>query len=235
MPTITSQTRQITTPGIYDLTDDVYYAGGYGLSILCDDVTIRLNNHTIGGYGTTGINAINRDDIVITGGRIEGDWLYNVRIEGADTTGNIVSNCIVAGGDLVGIAMQGIGSLAYGNSVFNIGDGDTERCFAFKMDGQDATVSHNYIWDITGAVESGGIATTGSDHFIWDNSFNSYLHGGDWYGAWVNGSAEFYDNDFYDGEFGIAAPGSVYSHSNSFYNVVTPYSGNVVYSNDYYY
>ncbi len=62
----------ISTPGHYYLTRDFTYTGGDAIDVLCDDVTIDLNGHTITGNGVYGgIDITGRTNITIFKGTLK--------------------------------------------------------------------------------------------------------------------------------------------------------------------
>jgi hypothetical protein len=220
--------RVITQPGVYVMEENQYRPGGYGLSIMANNVYIDLGGHHFGGYGTTAINAIGRSGITVANGSIGGDWNYAIRIEGLRTSNNVVKDIVAFGSRAVGIAVEGSGALIQNNSVYTIGHASYERAFAFNLTGPGHVLRDNFVWNMRGTLESGAVALNGPGVHIYNNSFNGDNAGGVWYAIWQSGNGDgdtVHNNRFYRGEVALVDwDGKGTAYNNSFeYMTSAPY------------
>jgi hypothetical protein len=118
---------QVTAPGLYCLKASLAApATNYGaaIEITADDVVIDLNGHTLDGAAdgspskAIGVRATNRKNVTVRNGTIRG-FSAGVWLGGwlETSTGHIAERLRADGNTLVGIRVEGAGSIVRGNLV----------------------------------------------------------------------------------------------------------------------
>jgi len=110
---ITSLPYTISAPGSYYLGSNLSYAGGDGITVNSDDVTLDLMGFTITGTGNVnnGIRMNGRNNVEIRNGTLSG-WFCGIR-DNSSGVGHRVTN-VRAEGNINGICLMGSGHLIQG-------------------------------------------------------------------------------------------------------------------------
>lgn len=155
----------ITEPGTYVLANDVV-ASGNAIVIMCNDVVLDLNGHSITGVGDTnsraaGVLALDCQNVSIGNGLISG-FAYGVYLSDTSQAFSLASNSLVHDLSITdctfrGVRVEGSGNVVRDNSITGIG-GATFVANAYAMGietyGASGLIEGNVVHDVRGGGSS---------------------------------------------------------------------------------
>jgi hypothetical protein len=154
---ITSLPATISTQGVWCMNRDMAtsLASGAAISIRTNNVTIDCNDFKLGGFAagagslTHGIHAVGRVNITVRNCMLRG-FNRGVYLEGTSGGGHVVEDSRVEGSLVVGIHVEGDGSLVQRNLVTDTG-GATGSLSSAGILGNGANLLDNTVDGVTAA------------------------------------------------------------------------------------
>jgi glucose/arabinose dehydrogenase len=232
-------------PGLYCLTRSLSLAAtsGDAISVTADGVTIDLKGFTMTNTAdaatqTIGVHSINRKNVVVRNGAIEGFFtgVYLAQSQPySGLQGNQVAAIRVTGSTYTGIRVEGQGNRVSGNQVKATGAttvfGPASDTFGIATDGANALVSGNVVSATagTGTGTGYGIRLTSADgaQVLGDRVSNAKMANTIGVSVGAGTALAVKTNRFTTVESGIVFDvGASGSHpGNVFVNVPVPYTG----------